>query len=364
MSYRFCGKVVAYMPTTAANTRNSEGTFFRLKDRSIIYAYSYYGGSSEDSAAANIACLVSRDNGESFGEWHYLYKKDDGDNYMCPSILRMKNGDLGLFMLYRVNRSKVASENERNGKVLFVRSADEGLTWSEPLVVTPKEENYVLENGHVIRFKNGRILVPVANCIRDEQSDTPSELVFFVSDDDGLTWREIADRKRGVPRPWSESGLQEPIAFECDDGIIRTYSRTDLGCQYETDSSDDGETWSEPMPNRTFSSPCSPMNVKRFGKYCVAAFNPVPKYVIRHYDRDERSPLILLFSIDGGKTYDWEKTLIVDNRGHCCYPDLFDIGDGCLLIGYQALNDGVIKKLDHWHYVDFYEVSCSETEGN
>ncbi len=365
MSFRFCGKVVCYLPTNPSNTRNSEGSFIRLRDRTIVYAYSRYGTSSADDAASVIACVKSYDEGESFGTPEPLYGDDSGDNSMCPSLMRMHNGDLGMFFLYRKSAKKAGPGEKIAGQVRFVRSADEGATWSDPVILTKQDENFVFENGHAIMLKSGRILVPAAyhpwlECGRFG----PGEMAFFMSDDDGKTWFEAGERKKGVPMPWSWTGLQEPMAYECADGVIRTYARTDLGCQYESDSSDGGLTWSEPMPNRTFSSPCSPMIMKSFGRYAVAAFNPVPKYAIRHYDRDERSPLILLFSEDGGKTFGWEKVLIVDTRGHCCYPDIFDIGDGCLLIGYQALNDGVVTKLDHWHYEDFYEVSCSETEAN
>jgi hypothetical protein len=47
-------------------------------------------------------------------------------------------------------------------------------------------------------------------------------------------------------------------------------------------------------------------------------------------------------SEDGGKTFPIMHA--IDNRLHCCYPDLFD-GGNYFLVGYQQLNDGEIKKV-------------------
>ena len=110
-----------------------------------------------------------------------------------------------------------------------------------------------------------------------------------------------------------------------------------------------GETWTKPQPNRFFSSPCSPMMIKRVGRCFAAVYNPIPLYFTRDTDKDDRSPLIIRFSEDGGKTFSEKRAWILDDRGHCCYPDIFDGGNYCL-IGYQALSDGVIRKISDWEF--------------
>ncbi|MBP3293280.1 MAG: exo-alpha-sialidase, partial [Clostridia bacterium] len=53
----------------AGNPRNSEGSFLRLNDGRIAFAYSRYSGNSaDDHAYAEIACIFSSDNGETFGD--------------------------------------------------------------------------------------------------------------------------------------------------------------------------------------------------------------------------------------------------------------------------------------------------------
>ena len=339
------GKEVARLPVNEQNTRNSEGAFLRLKDGSILYAYSHYGCEGADDSASDIGCILSYDEGETWGERRILYAHRERENLMCPSLIRMHNGDLGLFYLYRVRAGAA-------GQVLLVRSADEGQTWSEPVVCTVNSpnQNFVVENGHVIMLESGRILVPAAYHQRDNDGyakrlNSFGANSFFYSDDDGRTWTEAADRYIGPPAEWCSSGMQEPMAFQDKTGRIRTFSRTDVGCQYESDSFDNGVTWTTPQPNIRFASPCSPMVMKRAGDFVLATLNPTPP----HYNDDlewlqnKREPLVCLVSDNDGASFD--KIYAIDYDIGCCYPDIFDGGDYAL-VGYQSFNDGVIVKID------------------
>lgn len=349
---REVGRIVGYVPTNWKNSRNSEGCFIRRKDGAILYAWSNYHSGGDDDSPCEIGCLVSRDEGETWGERFFLYHNSGRDNIMCPSLMRMHNGDMGLFFIHRNAAERTGCDFLEVAQTWFVRSSDEGETWSEPIVITPPDLYFVFENGHAVMLKSGRILVPVA-FHGGRPFKGHASTAYFMSDDDGRTWYEADKRYEGVPEPWSDSGLQEPMSFETTDGVIRTFSRTDLFYQYESDSFDDGKTWTKPMPNRGFSSPCAPMMIKPVGDLYVALFNPVPKFVtrVREVD-DERSPLIALVSRDGGKTFPWDDPLIIDWRGHSAYPDLFDGGD-YMLAGYQAdPNDGVIKKIRYGELID------------
>ena len=57
------------------NPRNSEGSFLRLNDGRIAFAYSRYSGdSADDHAYAEIACIFSSDEGETFGDERILVR--------------------------------------------------------------------------------------------------------------------------------------------------------------------------------------------------------------------------------------------------------------------------------------------------
>ena len=209
------GRIVHYFPTGPGNWRNTEGSFLRLKDGAVMYAYSCYGNSGADDGVASIAAVRSPDEGNHFGEWEILLGQKGQENLMCPSLMRMQNGDLGMFYLFRPRAGAGAS-------VRFVRSADEGKTWTEPISVTSPDEYVVFENGHAIRLQSGRILVPFAYHGPADAFDGSAAMSCMMSDDDGATWFETTERKKPpVLPPWSYSGLQEPMAYQTTEGRIR-----------------------------------------------------------------------------------------------------------------------------------------------
>ncbi len=354
------GREVCVMPTSPENTRNSEGCFFRLNDGSIVYMWSYYynHGSDfgEDLDVADFAWVRSFDEGKTWSDIKIVYG-DGKENLMDPTLMRMQNGDLGLF--YVLHYKCGASEERRNsniyhkGMVYLSRSKDEGTTWSEPLLITPEDEGFCFTNQHGIRLKSGRILLPMAYHRFDPECyyglSLYGVIAFFISDDDGYTWYEAPKRVYGWPEDISVSGLQEPFPYQTEEGRIRVFCRTDLGTFYETYSDDDGITWSQAAPNKHFTSPCAPIAIARSGKYTVACFNPIPAYLTRetgapYTGGDQRNPMILDISEDDGKTFIRQKML--DPRVGVQYPAIFDGGD-YILIGYEVILEGVIARVRH-----------------
>lgn len=337
------GREVLFLAAKDGNPRNGEGTFFRLKDNSILFVYSKFSGNDwHDECSADIAALISRDEGETWADERIIFAHDENSrNYMCPSLVRMNNGDVGLIYLRK------AKENE-SGIPYFSRSSDEGKTFSSPRKFIDDNENYfVIENDHAIRLQSGRIILP-AN-IHSELIDGKMQIIehgfkcIFASDDDGETWSEIAERQ-DIPFPdKSETGLQETTVYQHTDGLLHAFSRTDLGFQFECFSDDNGETWSEPSPNRFFSSPDSPLLMKRAGEFTLAVFNPIPNYTTRpNADGNVwgRTPLICAVSEDDGKTFSHDRIYALEddpNNGYC-YPAIIE-GDGYFLVAYYHSNN-------------------------
>ena len=98
------GKIILDLPPSPGNPRNSEGAMLRLNDGSILFIYSRFCGSdAADDAAADLYALISDDEGEHF---HSLgpvvfHAETSAKNVMSVSLLRMENGDIGLFYLER-----------------------------------------------------------------------------------------------------------------------------------------------------------------------------------------------------------------------------------------------------------------------
>lgn len=330
------GREVLFLPCTEGNPRNGEGSFLRLKDGGILFCYTEYDGDSwADHATANLASYVSYDEGETWGDHRILVKKpEEALNVMSTSLLRMENGDIGLFYI-RKNANGTDT-------ICLVRSADEGKTFGEPLdcfSCLPRQDYFVLNNDRVLRLKSGRLLMPVArHSVHDKHyTFAPGVVCFFVSDDDGRTWRKT-EQELNPPDEFAATanGYEEPGLYQFEDGRIWCYIRTSFGRQFQTFSEDDGETWGAVHSNCFFTSPDSPMLVKRYGRYTLAVFNPFARsYHTPHQELWGRTPYACSVSLDDGKTFRRETTFLLedDMENSYCYPALIE-GDGYFLCAY------------------------------
>lgn len=328
------------------NQRNSEGDFIRLNDGSIIFVYSRFVGGDQDQSESQIAMYVSRDNGINWGEHRIIYHTHDfagAKNIMSVSLLRMQDGAVGLFFIIR--KSTV------DARLHLVRSYDEGKTWSEPVCCIPQLGYFVTNNNRVIRTASGRILLPGnLHICKNELDNLDDEsgvsghglCYFFHSDDDGKTWVANRDFCR-LNASRSATGLQETGIIELEPGVIMAYHRTDLKMQYASFSYDDGITWTPVEPLIYFTSPESPMKIKKLDDgRMIAVWNPTPFYTGRDANwHTARSPLAVAFSSDNCKNWDDFELIETDKNSGYSYPAIFNDGD-LLILGYCAgsMDDG------------------------
>lgn len=319
--------------------RNGEGAFIRLQDNRIMYAYTEFIDGWMDESSANIMAVFSDDEGESWSEKRMLIKADNtAGNYMSISLLKMQNGDIGLFYLRK-------NKNSTTCIPYLVRSDDNAETWSAPTCCATLNEYHVTNNDRVVRLRNGDVLVPVNLHPRTDNHGKSifgkGQMNFYLSKDDGKTWALASKEFIRLPgEEKSTTGLQETGLYEFENGRLWAWSRTDFGCQYESFSEDGGVSWSTPLPNPFFSSPASPMQVKKIGKYTLAVFNPIPAYTTRDCSNTwGRSPLVCAVSIDDGKSFNKWFYLEDDLENGYCYPAIYGIEDGVLFAYYHS--DGV-----------------------
>ena len=340
------GKIICDLAPTPQNRRNSEGAFITLKNGDILFAYSRYGNEGyKDGCSCEVYAKISSDNGESFSEPFLLYAKAtvQADNIMSVSLMRMQNGDIGMFFLKK-------SEG-RYCMPLFVRSADEGKTWSDPVICVDQPGYYVVNNDRVVRLKNGRIImmaalhvvggVEIINGKPHAKSNPVGKLCVFCSDDDGYTWQPLAQNIEIPPVKVCTTGVQEPGVIELTDGRLWCFIRNNTGRQYECFSSDGGATWTEPQPS-WFTSPLAPMSVKRLSSgRLLAVWNPIPLYngkskMVKGIFTDGRSPLVLSFVGDADQKFTDVKLIENDPEAGFCYTAIHETADGGVLLGYCA----------------------------
>lgn len=338
------GKVVLDILPEKGNLRNSEGAFITLKDGRIMFIYSKFRADGfYDVASADLEAIFTSDEGEIWTDSRTIVSRTDHKalNIMSVTLMRMMNGDIGLYYLVRAGNNDLRPH--------LRRSSDEGGTWSAAELCIPPTGYYVVNNDRVVRLSDNRLIIPAAfhrNGTASAENpgiqwDSRGEVIFFISDDDGKTWRE-GDCKSMLPfNAHSVAGLQEPGVIELKNGVLWAFTRTDMGFQYEMFSFNRGETWTAPQPSR-FTSPCSPMSMKRIPDTgnLLAVWNPIPYYngivqFSKSVDNAGRTPYVLAVSKDDGNT--WEEMKIIENEplhGYC-YCAIHFTRDSVLL-GYCA----------------------------
>lgn len=325
------------MPSSG-NPRNSEGAFLRLNDGRMMYVYSAFtGDNARDYTHADLAKVISEDDGRTWNHPEIIATAAEYQamNIMSVSLMRMDNGDIGLFFLIRRSWSDM--------RIVLRRSKDDGKTFGDVTYCSPRIGYFVMNNDRALRLSNGRIILPAAEHIPTYDKEgkvhiSAATTTCFFSDDDGFTWRENA-ASLTLSGIYSRSGLQEPGLVELSNGVLYGWARTDLCLQYEFYSLDYGYTFTPAVPSK-FTSPLSPMSMKRLkdGRL-MAIWNPIPEYQTRRSDprTGGRSPLVYAFSGDEGKTWCEPRVLEDDPQAGYCYTAMY-IGDEALLLSYCAGN--------------------------
>ena len=140
------GREVCFLKTGNKNPRNGESSFLRLRDGRIMCIYTkYYGDDWTDHSIARLEAIYSSDEGETWSESSISIEKDtEALNIMSASLIRLANGDIGVLYLRKSMKDK---------KLLcmpyFVRSANEGKTFSEPISCMEKEGYYCVNNDRL-----------------------------------------------------------------------------------------------------------------------------------------------------------------------------------------------------------------------
>lgn len=377
------GKEVLFLKTGEMNPRNGESTMIRLKDGRIMLAYTEY--CSEDGAdhgAARISARYSSDEGESWSMPRVLMEKpSDAQNIMSPSLIRLADGGLGMVYL----RKDVYEDFGMTCMPMFVRSEDEGESFSLAVSCGFPSGYYCGVNDSVLVTKSGRIYLPTS--YTGERRDAMkkmnpkpiphvSDLRISYSDDHGRSWQVLDSVLR---TPYSNSqGLFEPGIFEHENGDLWLYCRTPFGHQYDTLSHDEGKTWLAVEPNCRFTSPDSPMRVKRVKDFVVAVYNPVGYNCLQGmtetWGSPKRTPIVLALSRNDGRSFNDRSVtaagggflsvarstyLLEDDLSNSyCYPSILEVRDGLLVSYYHS--DGDARCLNASKVIKIYDEELEE----
>ena len=325
------------------NPRNSEGSFIKLNDNRIMLVYTKYNGQrGGDHSSANLVGIYSSDNGVSWGDERIIVE-NDAVNVMSVSLLRLQDGRIALVYLRKSNIPGCSLTEEVevcDCRPLIRFSSDEGNTWTNPIDICnyPSATYLVLNNDRLVQLSSGRLIIPVAHhhITSKGAMAARAEGFFFLSDDNGQTWRESKECCYGPQ--WLTSGLREPGVVELKDQTLYAWWRTNSRCQYKAFSTDGGESWTTPIPAPEFMGPESPLSLKRnpYTGILYAIWNDwSPERSVPFKDGVwGRTPLVIAKSCDEGKS--WTNHYVIESapdHGYC-YTGMFFLGPDKILLEY------------------------------
>jgi hypothetical protein len=276
----------------------------------------------------------SRDNGETWSEKQVAYDLGRSDHRAGP-IFELPNGEwLTTDYRYGAGYNSEGTMGYNGEPTLWSAwSQDKGKTWTfsdKPLTVPGAPSQYSEVERHMIQLPSGRLLVAANYHNRAREDGRPDSskgygLVVYRSDDLGRSW-EVHGRLQ-------HSHLDgEPTLLRTRSGKILLLARTARqgyewirkGSLLQSESHDDGETWSELQPTAMSSVSC-PAHLLQLQD---------GRILCSHGARIYPGSIYVTVSRDEGETWDTERTRIVANdlpNWDSCYPTSGQMADGTII---------------------------------
>ncbi|WP_438481335.1 sialidase family protein [Oleiharenicola lentus] len=225
-------------------------------------------------------------------------------------------------------------------KLFYMRSDDDGKTWSAPVDITGTMDQFKPEYnwnvmapgpGHGLQMKNGRLVIPMWLC-NGGKIHRPSVATTIYSDDHGKSWQ------RGEIVQQSLISPSECAAVQLEDGRVALFIRNEEPAyRHAVAYSDDGATnWTTPELHEDLYSPISFGTAIRLSgdgdgkKTRLLYIHPDSKgnnEVIRWFGPRPREKVSVRVSYDEGKTFKLSKILEPRRSG---YADIAVGRDGMI----------------------------------
>ena len=241
-------------------------------------------------------------------------------------------------------------------RVYYTRSDDEGVTWTDPVDITPTFDLFRPEYpwrvtapgpGHAIQLRNGRLLVAVWLSTGEgvefgpgKLGHRPSCVATVYSDDHGATWQRgdiVVHNSAEVPNP------SETMPLELEDGRVMLFIRTESerNRRLVAYSADGATGWSTPVFHAGLYEPICMASVLRLtsaaqgGRSRVLYSNPDSSAnAARQRGKwGIRENITVKLSYDDGQTWPVAKAL---DPGYAGYSDLAVSPDGVIHCIYEG----------------------------
>jgi len=209
------------------------------------------------------------------------------------------------------------------GRVLVLKSTDDGVTWSRPVDITLSVGAFVAGPGVGIQLKSGRLVIPGYG---PNNSGKGSSRVIY-SDDHGQTWRAGS---------YVTGKTDESQAVELADGTLMLNMRSNRGKwrRYVALSHNGGDTWYKEYDDEGLPEPGCQASILRYstesngGKNLLLFSNPP-----NPGPWSDRTKLTVKLSYDEGQTWRMSRRV---NDGPGAYSSLSVLPDGTIGLLYET----------------------------
>ena len=271
----------------------------------------FFGGKHEGND--DVSIYLSRNNGKG---WDTPQKIAEGwvegnERKACynPVLFRYPDGELLLF--YKVGK------NVQDWSGYLIRSFDDGRNWSVP---------EKLPEGFLGPIKNKPELIGDKLICPSSTEHDGWQVHFEITEDRGKSWRKTAQINS---KPWN---IIQPSILKLKDNRLQAICRSQNEQLISAFSSDDGETWSDPIalfvPNNNSGTDAVTL---QDGTHLLV-YNHVRAKESAYIDK-ARTPLNVSLSSDG---ITWQMALILEDSciGEYSYPSVIQAKDGTVHLVY------------------------------
>lgn len=300
----------------------------------------WFAGSDEGNA--DISIVLSRLNADS-GRWTAPVRISDDPvrSEQNPSLLLTPEGDIWLMYTAQTARTPEIKEGFNLQYTAEIRrkiSKDGGYTWGKTETMFKRPGSFCRQKIQIL--SNGRWIFGNWICFCDDSRNGSDITVMQISDDQGKTWRETE-----VPE---SRGRVHANIIEKEPGKLAAIFRSRFADRiYISDSEDNGDTWSVPVPTELPNNNSSISAVRLVSGAIALAYNHVSfnEDTSKTVWPDQRCPVTLAVSEDGGRTWPYRRIIEAGegftgewndiNNGRYEYPVIMQTADGRLHIAYS-----------------------------
>jgi len=287
------------------------------------------GGGAHLSRAGRLDLVMSDDGGRTWSKpWTVIDGPEDDRN---PALGQLADGTILLAYAvlsgYEADGQRLPEDVSKwvfDG-VYVIRSKDKGKTWTKPELSPEIHAFYagqgaVSPYGKIIQLGDGTVIMAVYFDFFDGRGN---QSYIFRSRDGGKTWRE--------PSLVGEH-FNETAMLALADGNLIAAMRSEKGGHLALCRSEDGgKHWSSPSQiTQDMEHPADLIQLKN------------GQILLSYGERNSPMGVRAIFSLDGGKTWEWDKKIIISASApntDCGYPSSVEVGGGQIVTLYYQVDD-------------------------